>query len=130
MTPEKLIQNNILAWLKVACWGKGLFFPIYNGGVPAPGGRIKRHGGNNRRLYLDGVSDIIGIYRGQMIVIEVKSAKGKLTTHQEMFLNEINRHGGHALVARSISDVQQFIKEIDDGIRHIKKEESQREKEA
>lgn len=52
-----------------------------------------------------GIPDIIGIWNGQLLGIEVKTAKGKLSDKQQAKIDEINRAGGLAFVARCIDDV-------------------------
>jgi Holliday junction resolvase len=52
-----------------------------------------------------GIPDIIGIWNGRMLAIEVKTEKGKLSDKQEAKIREINQAGGLAFVARSIDDV-------------------------
>ena len=54
-----------------------------------------------------GVSDIIAIEpkTGRIICIEVKTAKGILSPHQERFLQNINDAGGIGFCARSMDDV-------------------------
>ena len=52
-----------------------------------------------------GVPDILGIWQGKLLGIECKTQKGKLSHHQEKFIERINREGGIAFVARSIDDV-------------------------
>ena len=52
-----------------------------------------------------GVSDIIGIYKGKFLAIEVKTEKGRLSKHQEEFLDHVVWNGGIAIVARSVDDV-------------------------
>ncbi len=52
-----------------------------------------------------GVPDIVGIYKGRYLGIEVKAPNGKLSPKQTIFLQTINDQGGIALVARSIEDV-------------------------
>jgi len=52
-----------------------------------------------------GVSDIIGIYKGKYLAIEVKTPRGKLSEHQEKFLQAVNLEGGIGFVARSVDDV-------------------------
>ena len=56
-----------------------------------------------------GVPDIIGIFRGRFLGIEVKSKAGRLTTAQKIFIDEINMAGGIAFVARSIDDVAEKL---------------------
>lgn len=52
-----------------------------------------------------GVSDILGIYNGQMLAIEVKKPGGKLSEYQEQFIKTVNKNGGIAFMATSIDDV-------------------------
>jgi len=52
-----------------------------------------------------GVPDIIGCFKGRMIGIEIKSEKGVVSEYQKEFIENINRAGGLAFVARSLEDV-------------------------
>lgn len=52
-----------------------------------------------------GVPDILGIYKGRFLGIEVKTEKGKVRPEQEEFLENIRRHGGIGFVARNLDDV-------------------------
>jgi len=52
-----------------------------------------------------GVSDILGIWNGKFLAIEVKTERGNLSDHQKRFIDMINREGGIAFVARSVDDV-------------------------
>ena len=56
-----------------------------------------------------GVADIIGIYKGQFMAIEVKTQKGKLNDNQRAFLTEVKYAGGIAMVARSVNDVIEIL---------------------
>lgn len=62
-----------------------------------------------------GVADLLGIYRGRFLAIEVKSAKGNLSEHQVEFLDQVRAAGGIGFVARSIEDVKRQL-EIADAI--------------
>lgn len=53
-----------------------------------------------------GVADILGIYQGKFLAIEVKTERGKLSPAQERFIANINDKGGIAFVARCIDDVE------------------------
>lgn len=55
--------------------------------------------------YLNGVADILGIYNGKLLAIEVKRPGQKPTELQDVFLARIKEHGGIAFVATSIKDV-------------------------
>ena len=52
-----------------------------------------------------GVPDIVGIFKGRFLGIEVKTERGKLSDHQKHFIDRINASGGIAFVARSYQDV-------------------------
>ncbi len=59
-----------------------------------------------------GVADIIGIYRGIPLAIEVKAPNGKLSVSQDAFLANFKREGGVAIIARSVDDVIKSLREI------------------
>ena len=54
---------------------------------------------------MKGISDIIGIYQGKFLAIEVKTLRGRLSDHQLRFIDNIKKEGGIAFVARSVDDV-------------------------
>lgn len=59
--------------------------------------------------YRKGVSDILGIYKGKFMAIEVKSAKGNPSPEQVSFLADVIRAGGIGFIARSIEDVERKL---------------------
>jgi hypothetical protein len=96
VTPEKAIQNEILSFLRSLgcyCW------QVYNGAVYDQKRQVYR---KSRSAYtINGVSDILGIFNGRFLAIEVKSKTGIVSEHQRVFLRRINEEGGIAFVARS-----------------------------
>lgn len=58
-----------------------------------------------------GVPDILGIYDGRLLGIEVKIPKGSygLTENQKGFQEKIRAHGGIAFEARSIEDIDREL---------------------
>ncbi len=100
---EKQIENQILEYLKfrsVMAW------------------KVKSVGTYDAKLrvfrkpspyYRKGVSDILGIFRGKPLAIEVKSIKGRTSPEQRAFLEDFAREGGIAMVARSIEDVERVL---------------------
>ena len=58
---------------------------------------------------IKGVSDIIGIHKGRMICIEVKSEKGRLRPEQKDFLDRMTELGAICGVARSWHDVRLLL---------------------
>jgi Holliday junction resolvase len=87
---EKDITREIRGYLRI----KGVWhFKVHQGLGSAPG-----------------VADIIGCHKGRMLCIEVKTDKGRLSPHQEVFLEKVKQEGGLAFVARSVEDVIQNLK--------------------
>lgn len=58
-----------------------------------------------------GESDIFGIEKatGKFVAIEVKFGKDDIKPDQKIFLRRISKNGGHAIVARSLSDVIDYF---------------------
>lgn len=104
---EKIIENHILAWLKF----KGIFsFKIKSMGTYDP--KIGRFRAPSP-WYRKGVADILGIYKGKFLAIEVKTKVGKISPFQESFLKDVTEEGGIAIVARSVEDLENQMKVID-----------------
>jgi len=59
------------------------------------------------RAGVKGGSDILGVTKdGKFLAVECKRKGNVLTPQQEVFLDEIKAHGGIAVVAYSIDDLQ------------------------
>jgi Holliday junction resolvase len=54
---------------------------------------------------LPGIADILGCYKGRFLAIEVKRKGQNPTELQQAFIDQIQRAGGLAFVARSSDDV-------------------------
>ena len=52
-----------------------------------------------------GIADILGIYEGLPLAIEVKTQVGHLSADQAHWLERFSAEGGLAIVARSLEDV-------------------------
>lgn len=52
-----------------------------------------------------GIADLYALKGGRHVWIEVKMPKGRLSVHQEKFREDIERHGGRYIEARSLEDV-------------------------
>jgi penicillin-binding protein-related factor A (putative recombinase) len=105
MTPEGAVKNQILSYLK----SKQIFaFPVDSVGIFDPVKKIYRK--KHSQYHLNGVSDILGLYEGKFLAIEVKSKTGKLSPEQFSFISEINSRGGLAFMARSVEDVVANLK--------------------
>jgi hypothetical protein len=91
---ESEIKNQIKAYLRYTGW---FTFPILQGlGVHK------------------GISDMIAIRNGIVIFIEVKTENGKQSQDQKQFEYDIVTQMGNYCLARSIEDVQEYIKNIEE----------------
>jgi hypothetical protein len=99
--PETILQVKIMKALKGV---PGLVLWRNNAGSIDRGGGVMMRFGLTR-----GASDLIGIYRGKFIALEVKTAKGKLTTEQNVFLQTVTAHGSIAGVVRSLDDALKIL---------------------
>jgi len=105
-TAERDIQMSICEYLAV----KRFFFwrqnvnPIFN----AKTGAFRRMPAYS----VNGVPDIIMIYRGKFVGFEVKNEKGKQQESQIKFEKLCKANGGYYKVVRSVGDVEQFINNI------------------
>jgi hypothetical protein len=52
-----------------------------------------------------GIADILGIYRGWPLAIEVKAPKGVTSVDQDRWLDQFRRAGGIAFIAKSVEEV-------------------------
>jgi penicillin-binding protein-related factor A (putative recombinase) len=52
-----------------------------------------------------GIADIIGIYKGRFLAIEVKSSRGKVSPEQKKFIDDVNREGGVGLIVYDVDRV-------------------------
>lgn len=60
-----------------------------------------------------GSADLIGIYKGRFLAIEVKQHEKYPTKDQKLFLSAVSNSGGIAFVARSPEDVKKNLKDVD-----------------
>lgn len=105
MTPESAIRNSICSWLSAhRCF---CFVHDSLGIYDTKKGCFRR---NTNRYRIKGVSDILGIWRGRFLAIEVKVKGRYATPEQRAFIQKVNAEGGIAFVAHSIEDVIQGLK--------------------
>jgi penicillin-binding protein-related factor A (putative recombinase) len=100
MTPEREIQNQICSYLRL----KGAFVFIHDSvGIFDVRRGVFR---SNRSPYrIRGVADLLGIYKGRPLAVEVKTKTGRVSPHQQEFLKKWTAAGGIGFVARSVEDV-------------------------
>lgn len=104
MTPEGQVKNLICGWLRA----QRCFFFIHDSvGIFDP---VKKQFRSNRSPYrIRGVSDILGIWEGKFLAIEVKAGRNTPTDEQMAFINTVNDRGGIGFVAWSLEDVERIL---------------------
>lgn len=63
------------------------------------------------RFAINGVPDIIAIINGQAIFIEVKAKTGVVSIDQARFIENVQKRGAIAFVAKSVEDVYRLFKD-------------------
>lgn len=90
-TPEGKIQSEIIKYLKE----NKIWHIRYNANITY------------------GIPDLIVIYNGYFVGIEVKTPKGRATELQERIKDSIEKAGGYHIFATSVDDVYNLIRRIE-----------------
>lgn len=100
---ENKIRDAILDYLNnlYGC----MAWPVYSGGRYLA--KIKRMVPMKHKWHRSGVPDILGVYNGQAIAVECKTATGTLKDHQEAWAKEFISDGGEWFLARGLQQFQQ-----------------------
>lgn len=105
---EKDIENAILAALQTVKGCKA--WKNQSVGIYDP---TKKSFRRRSRYQIKGVSDILGIYKGKMICLEVKTKKGRLSPEQKSFLEEMQALGAFTACVRSVPEALAVLGLID-----------------
>jgi penicillin-binding protein-related factor A (putative recombinase) len=110
---EKDIEKSILRYLEhlshCFAWKNN------STGIFDPQKKIFRKSRN--KYAINGVSDILGVYRGRFLAIEVKRPENReRPIDQRIFIDHINKQGGIAFFATSLEEVRAKLAEIDNEI--------------
>lgn len=105
MTPEGRVKNLICSWLSLQ---KCFFFVHDSVGIYDP---VRKQFRTNKSPYrVKGVSDILGIWEGKFLAIEVKAGRNRPTEDQVAFIDTVNDRGGIGIIAWCLEDVQRALK--------------------
>lgn len=102
MTREGALMRRIMLALSEAgaiTWRNNVGYATY------PNGTVVKYGVCN-----PGGADLIGLYRGRFLAVEVKVPGAKPTDEQERFIEGVIKAGGIAGVARSVEDALALLK--------------------
>lgn len=105
---EKDIQDQIIEWLQ---YQRGTFIWRQNAGMRVGEYKGKKH--VFRAVSVDGISDVMGIWRGMPLAIEVKRWPNKPSQVQEDFLNQFAKAGGVAMVAYCLDHVVETLRKYE-----------------
>ena len=79
------------------------------------------HRKSKNKFAINGVADILGIYHGRLLAIEVKRTKSsRVSREQRDFLERVRRLGGIAGVCTSVEEAKELLKSSGGG--HIEGE--------
>lgn len=109
--PEAALQRTIIAFLKLLpSPDKG--GPYWTAINPAPPkGRIQ--GTIAKSLGAKaGVPDLLLVYRGRAVFVEIKARKGRLSDVQKAAADEITLAGGLWVEVRSLEEMQDFLENL------------------
>lgn len=98
---EKEIKRDIVHWIIL---NGGLINVIDQIGIK---GRRKLGMGRGK-----GVADLIGIWRGWPLAIEVKTPTGVVSPEQRVWLEAWQRHGGQAFIFRSVKEAIEELNQV------------------
>lgn len=110
---EKAIETAILKYLSFLrnCFA----WKNNSGGVYDAGRGTFR--ANKNKFVINGVADILGVYDGRLLAIEVKRPGGKVSEAQKKFIDKVIKMGGIAGVCYSVDDARELIKSA--GGKHV-----------
>jgi hypothetical protein len=59
-----------------------------------------------------GGADLLGLFRGRFIAVEIKTATGRQTPEQRLYQQCVERHGGLYFIVRSENDAGALLAEL------------------
>ena len=105
MPLEKDIENLILEYLSYL--PDGFFWKNNSTGIyDAVKGTFRN---NKNPWIINGVADILGVYKGKFVAIEVKRPGGITSDDQQIFIDRIIKEGGLAGVATNLYEVNDIL---------------------
>jgi penicillin-binding protein-related factor A (putative recombinase) len=114
---EKQIQDSILQWLNAS----GIFHYRQNTGAFSKEYTRKRDGRLTRsyvKFGTPGSTDIVVVFHGMYIGIEVKDDDGEMSEDQENFMYALNKSGGVYLLVRSLDEVINYFNHLKKSFKH------------
>lgn len=106
---EEQFQKQVAEWLALVlpadCWWTAV--------NPLPGKRSVVEGARAKAMGLKpGVPDIVICWDGKFYGLELKTTKGRPSKSQVRCFNDIHDAGGYVAVAKSLKEVEAFLRSI------------------
>ena len=106
--PEEALQRAVASYLDLALPHDAVWFHPPNGGA-----RSKAEAGIFKAMGVKaGVPDIIVIYRGRVVCIELKAPGGTCSPAQKLMHAQLSAAGALIYTATRIEDVESFLRVI------------------
>ena len=96
---ESDLQKSVIQYLTI----KHIFHYRQNSGAIVTERKGKK--GFYRFTSMNGLPDIVCVYRGQYVGLEMKSNKGKLSENQIMFREKLEQAGGKYIEVRDLDTI-------------------------
>ena len=104
--PEEMFQRAVARYLDLALPADAVWFHPPNGGA-----RSKAEAGIFKAMGVKaGVPDLIIVYRGRVVAIELKSEHGRLSPAQKAMHERLTRAGALVYTATRIEHVEGFLR--------------------
>jgi len=104
---EETLQRSVMEFLRLALPADGVAFAIPNGGMRSPreAARMKGMG------VTAGVADLLVVFRGRAIFIELKAKAGVMSAAQKEMTRRLVYCGAAVCLCRSVEEVEQSLRE-------------------
>ena len=100
---EAMIQRSIMDYLAIVSKQQSLYY------FRAGAGAMKTEAGRYFKTGRPGLPDIVVLYSGKFIGLEVKTPTGRQSTAQKNAENYIKDAGGEYHIVRSVTDVKRIV---------------------
>jgi hypothetical protein len=107
--PERQLHKAVAEYLTLSLPSNAVWFPVPSASRrgPAQAANMKRAG-----ELMVGIPDIILVYHGRLIGLELKAPKGRLSPSQREFHDRLMLSGAVVHVVRSLNELYEFLCQI------------------
>lgn len=104
---EKSIEKQVLRWLG----SKDIFaFKVKSTGTFDP---VRKRFRTSSPFYRKGCPDVLVVYKGFFVGLEIKTKTGRVSPHQKIFHADVKKAGGFVFVVRDVTELEAIFNSID-----------------